>query len=649
MAVRLLLALLLAVLSPAPHPARAQAPAEAAALAEALRQAARSDWAAAREAAARAGEIGHDIVEWQRLRAGQGDFAAARTFLARRPDWPGLALLREKAEATIPEGADPSRVIAFFRDTPPATGAGARALIAALRAAGEVRAAEAEAVRAWTSLPLTEGDETALLAAWGRSLAAHHAARLDTLLWEGRRAEAERMLPRVDEGRQRLARARLALQARAPGVDALVAAVPAALAGDPGLAHDRFAFRMRADRYGPAAELLLERSASAAALGRPEAWAPRRALLARRELRLGDPRRAYRIAASHHLTAGADYADLEFLAGFVALRRLNDPARALRHFRALRAAVTTPISLARAAYWEGRAQEAAGAAAAAHAAYAEAARHQTAYYGLLAAERAGLPFDARLAAASAPADWRGAAFRGSSLFRAAQLLRAAGDRALARRFLLHLAEGLDAPGLAALAAYALETGETNWAVLIGKQAAGRGVILPAAYFPVVDLGAADPAVPRELALAIARRESEFDPEVVSPAGARGLMQLMPATAERMAARLGLPFAAARLTGDAAYNARLGMAYLAELRAEFGPSPLLVAAGYNAGPGRPRRWIEELGDPRAAGVDPVDWVEMVPIAETRTYIMRVVESLPVYRARISGRPVPLRLTEEMKGR
>jgi soluble lytic murein transglycosylase len=650
---RLALALLLAVAAAPgllpPAPAAAQSRAEAAALAEALRLAARGDWPAAREAAAGAGEIGHDIIEWQRLRAGQGDFATARSFLERRPDWPGLTLLRERAEATIPEGAPHDRVIAFFRDAPPATGAGARALIAAHRAAGDARAAEAEAVRAWRTLPLTAADEAALEAGWPRALAAHHTARLDMLLWAGRAAEAERMLPRVDAGWQRLARARLGLQARANGVDALVAAVPAPQSRDAGLAYDRFVFRMRAERYDAAADLLLERSGSAEALGRPEAWAPRRALLARRELRLGDPRRAYRLASTHHLTAGADFADLEFLAGFIALRRLDDPARALRHFRALRAAVRSPISLSRAAYWEGRAHEALGEREAAQAAYAYAAEHQTAYYGLLAAERAGIPLDPRLAQAGGAGDWRAAPFRRSSLFRAAELLRAAGDWHEARRFALHLAEGLDAQGLAALSGWALDLGESNWAVLIAKQAAARGIILPAAYFPVVDLGASDPAVPPELALAIARRESEFDPAAVSPAGARGLMQVMPATAERMAARLGLPYALARLTSDPVYNARLGIAYLADLRAEFGASPLLVAAAYNAGPGRPRRWIEEIGDPRAPGVDPVDWVEMVPFAETRTYIMRVVESLPVYRARLAGRIQPLRLTDEMKGR
>jgi soluble lytic murein transglycosylase len=159
----------------------------------------------------------------------------------------------------------------------------------------------------------------------------------------------------------------------------------------------------------------------------------------------------------------------------------------------------------------------------------------------------------------------------------------------------------------------------------------------------------DLPVDAALALAIARRESEFDPGAISPAGARGLMQVMPGTAQMVADRLGEEYRLARLTADPTFNARLGAAYLAELREEFGSATILVAAGYNAGPGRPREWVRTLGDPRAPGVDPVEWIEMVPFTETRNYIMRVMEALWIYRARLTGAPIPLTLTEELKAR
>jgi soluble lytic murein transglycosylase len=156
-------------------------------------------------------------------------------------------------------------------------------------------------------------------------------------------------------------------------------------------------------------------------------------------------------------------------------------------------------------------------------------------------------------------------------------------------------------------------------------------------------------VKQSLALAIARRESEFDPKVVSPVGARGLMQVMPGTAKMMAPKVGLAYEPSRLTGDWKYNVALGSAYLAGLVDEFGSSPVLVASGYNAGPGRSRNWIRDLGDPRSDQVDVVDWVEHIPFRETQNYVMRVSESLPIYRARITGKTEPVSFTSELKGR
>ncbi|MDZ4135293.1 MAG: lytic transglycosylase domain-containing protein, partial [Paracoccaceae bacterium] len=358
---------------------------------------------------------------------------------------------------------------------------------------------------------------------------------------------------------------------------------------------------------------------------------------------------AYRVAARHQLSGGSAYADLEFLAGFIALRGLGDANTALTHFARLQAAVRTPISLSRALYWQGRAQEAKGDKAAAKTAYAAAARHQTAYYGQLAAERLGMALDPALLSDARPGDWRGAGFARSSVLEAAILLVKAGDRSQGKRFFLQLAEGLDAPALDQLADLALTLNEPHIAVLIAKQAAERGIILPRAYFPVTTLVPDGLAVSRALALAIARRESEFDPTAQSSAGARGLMQVMPGTAQLMAGKLGLPYEVGRLTSDPGYNATMGAGYLRQLVDEFGPSVALVASGYNAGPGRPRRWIGEFGDPRDAQVDMVDWVETIPFNETRTYVMRVVESLVIYRARLKGVAGPVRISAELTGR
>lgn len=613
----------------------------------ALELAAKEDWPGAL-AVAPSG-VGRDVIEWQRLRAGDGRLGEYEEFLARRPDWPGLPLMREKGEAAVARSTDPARVIAWFQPGPPETGSGAIAYVRALLAVGRAADAETEAMRAWSTLSFSSDQEKEIIGLSPDGVSFVHELRLENLLWDGRAKEAERMLPRVSEDLAALARARLALQAQSKGVTGLIEAVPKDRAKDAGLAYDRFIWRMKKDLYDEAAELILERSTSAESLGRPEAWAERRAVLARYLMRNGRAKEAYRIAANHHLptdSGASSYADLEFLSGFIALRRLNDPATALKHFQHLLAGVSTPISLARAQYWIGRAEEAAGKDGTAS--YKAAAAHQTAFYGLLAAERLGLSLDASLLSRPGAPDWRKAGFTQSSVLSAAQVLLQAGDRTLAKRFLLHLAESQDETGLAQMAEMVMDWGEPHLAVLVAKQAAERGLILPHAYYPVPDFVPDGLKVSRALALSISRRESEFDPAARSSADARGLMQVLPGTAKHMAEKLGKSFDAAKLISDPAYNVTMGSAYLAEMAEEFGPSIALIASGYNAGPGRPRRWITEFGDPRRPDVDVVDWIETIPFAETRTYVMRVAEGVVIYRAKLKGAVGPVRITEELKG-
>ena len=214
--------------------------------------------------------------------------------------------------------------------------------------------------RLWPELALDEAEFQAFIAAFPTELAPHHIARTDALLWRGDGAEAQRMLPLLPAGWQALARARIALRAERDGVDPLIAALPAALASDPGLAYDRFHWRIRKGRTDDALQLLLERSASAADLGQPARWAGWRTYLARSLMRDGRAAQAYMAASSHHLPSGSAYAELEWLSGYIALRYLGDAALARDHFQRLRSAVSTPISLGRAGYWIGRAQEALG-------------------------------------------------------------------------------------------------------------------------------------------------------------------------------------------------------------------------------------------------------------------------------------------------
>jgi soluble lytic murein transglycosylase len=283
-------------------------------------------------------------------------------------------------------------------------------------------------------------------------------------------------------------------------------------------------------------------------------------------------------------------------------------------------------------------------------AYAMGAKYQTSFYGLLAAERGGIPFDEKLTGAAPTQDWRTSPLARAPLFEAGLLLQASGELSTAERFWTHLAEQLVPEDIALLGQAAIDAGQPHLAVMIGKRAAQRGLEVPAPYYALHSLVEKDLPMATEMTLAIARRESEFDPNVQSGVGARGLMQIMPATAKDVARDLGISsqHTTDRLTADPDYNARLGATYLSQMAGQFDGNVSMMSAAYNAGPSRPRRWMSTYGDPRKGEIDIVDWIEMIPFRETQNYVMRVTESLPVYRARLGKDPLPIPFSEELTG-
>lgn len=617
--------------------------------ASAISAARNGDWAKATLLAARAGPVGSDLLTWMRLRSGQGSFQEVQDFLGAHPDWPGLKLMRKRAEGQL-DGVQPTQIAGFFASQRPQTGAGVLAYAQALNVLGRAEKAKAELVRAWRTMDLDEASHDALVLAYGATLAPHHRARMDMALWRGLRGDVQKMRALVGADWQHLASARSGLRRQAKNVDSLISAVPTTLQDDPGLAYERFQWRVRKGRTNGALEIILNRSKSADTLGRPASWTGWRRYLVRDLMRDGRYQEAYQVASRHH-TKPADgyaYSDLEWLSGYLSVRFLNAPERALDHFQRFRASVETPISLGRAGYWIGRAQEAMGDAEGARVAYAEGAKYQTSFYGLLAAERAGVPFDRALAGRDPVPGWRQAAFAGSDVFQAGLLALNAGELTLAEQFLTHIAGTLAPEEVTLLGQAAVELNEPHLQVMIAKAAAKRGLTLPGPYYALHPMQGLDLPVPMPLALSIARRESEFDPQVVSGAGAMGLMQLMPGTAAQVARELGVSHEPSKVLSDWGYNAVLGSAYLANLSERFGANIILVSAGYNAGPSRPKQWIERFGDPRSPRVDVVDWIEMIPFSETQNYVMRVAESLPVYRARLGQEPLPVPFSQELTG-
>ncbi|OED46459.1 tail length tape measure protein [Rhodobacteraceae bacterium (ex Bugula neritina AB1)] len=608
-------------------------------------------WDQAAREAARQNSVARDIIEWHRLRAGLGSAGDVTAFLKRRPDWPGLAYLRRQNEDAIASGSQ-STVLDFYADARPQTAEGALSLGRALIASGQRGEGEAEIVLAWRTMAMGSAIQKDYLRAFSKLLKPHHAARLDRLLWDNHLVSSKRMLLLVSKDERKLAEARIALQEGAPGVDGKIAAVPARLKGAAGLAYDRFAWRDRKRLQDGAISMMMERSTSAERLGEPGKWLRRRRDLARQLMRDKAYERAYQLAA-YHFSAPEDgygYSDCEWLAGYIALRKLRDPELAAVHFRRFLASVETPISLGRGGYWLGRAYAEMGQADKAHEAYAKGADYQTSFYGLLAAEKLGRPFDPELATPSPLPDWRKANFMRTSVAEAGLLLLQAEEMALAERFFTHLVETLPPDQARQLGKMAVDLGQPHLAVMISKRAARSGIELESAYYPLHPVAKRQLPMAEEMTLAIARRESEFDPAVISHAGARGLMQVMPATATLVATQLGIlaNHKTSRLTTEWDYNAKLGAAYLAGLAGDFNGNVVMMAAGYNAGPHRPRAWMERYGDPRDGTPDIIDWIEHIPFNETRNYVMRVTESLPVYRARLGKTPLPVAFSKELTG-
>ncbi len=582
-------------------------------------------------------------IVWREFVAGNAsvDFEHYNALLRRYPDWPRLGSVRANAELRLDETVDYASRLRFFADRRPITRQGRIRLAEAELAMGDADRGRALVRQSWLQDNFGQSEEQFFLQTFGHLLdTADHEARLDRLLWDGREGEARRMLRRVSAGWAALAEARLALQAASPGVDGLIRRVPAALADDPGLAYDRLRWRRLKGRDDGVREILLDPPAE---LGRPSLWWNERAYQIRTALSDGDFALAYRLARGHGQTEGAAFAEAAWLVGWLALRHADDPRTALGHFARMYDAVAMPISRSRAAYWSGRAAAALGDARATNRWYRLAAEHPTTYYGQLALEELGEP----LRLTEIAARFNGSllpdpAFDSSDQVRLVRLFCALELADYAVPFLERLL--LDVADKSRVMALARECHRPNIVVELGKHGVSAGVVDPLVTFPIpAHHGLLYPignAVEPALSLAIARQESHFDATAASPAGALGLMQVMPATGKAVAERLGLAWSAASLQQDSHYNAQIGVHYLGMLAERFDGKLEMMAAAYNAGPPRVSAWVARHGDPRTLDRWAlIDWVELIPFRETRNYVQRVIEGRNVYRELLANAAVP----------
>ncbi len=566
----------------------------------------------------------------------QARFADYAALLPGLKSWPNYAKLVERAEDSIGASEDPERVVAWFKHNVPRSADGWIAYVAALVKLARDAEADPLIKQVWHLVPMKSEQESFFQRQYHRTIAPDDdRARLALLLRAGKKDEAQRLLNRaaLPTDERDAAEVRLKMQAGNGSVDdigAALAKLPETLRHGADLRFDELRWHRRAQRHEAAGLVLEKAPADAAHAAR---WANEANRVVRELLAGGKPEEAYRAASGHRQPPGENFAAMEFLAGWVALGKLKRAAEAGAHFRKIHDQSGAAISQARGAYWAGRAAAVANDAAAAERWYIVAAGYPHTFYGQLAAaalgrERLVLPADLEVTGTARRS------FAALELPRAARLFAALGEPEAAHALLVHLAMDAAEPQAYALIAdfaSSKDLDRREAAVRAVRRGARSSVPLFELGFPVIDLPPAN-RIESAYVLALMRQESEFYALAVSPAGARGLMQLMPATAQQMASAAKLPYNRDRLTTDPDYNLRLGTLFLQRLVDRYDGSYALTAAAYNAGPGRVGQWLERYGDPRKGGPELLDWIETIPFDETRNYVQRVLENLAIYRHR-----------------
>ncbi|KJV10393.1 hypothetical protein VZ95_05220 [Elstera litoralis] len=576
------------------------------------------------------------VLKWASLVKGLGGagFEDVAQFLKEHPDWPAQAQLRRRAEDFLLTEPSDSFIVQWFDANPPQSREARQRYADGLAVVGRAADAATWVRRSWTEDSFAPSEEVAYSTRYADILRPEdHRARADRALARDGNDTAQRQLTRLSPADQAAISARLSIRG-GTDPDTVLGRVDKATAADSGVIFDAVRAYRRAGKDDAARTLLAQK---VDASQRPDLWWTERDLQIRRLLREGTPDTAYKLARDHGLPPGTpEFADSEFLAGLIALRWQKQPDAALTHFQALVKNSKTPPSQSRGAFWSGRAALALGQEAEAKQWFMRAAAYPAAFYGQLATALLGDTVPGRLPPETLLAGAEKQKFDSLELVRIVRRLTDIGVPEKADPFLFRLADGGQerASGAAQLA-YSL--GRTETAVLIARRVYRDGTLLAESGYPL--LPQALPSAPEAaLVHAIIRQESNYSPTAVSRVGARGLMQLMPATAKQVAGRLGLSHTDGRLTAEPGYNVQLGQAYLATVLDQFNGDYALAIASYNAGPGRVRQWLRDYGDPGSDIEGWLTWIEQIPFSETRNYVQRVLEGVAVYRDRCATRPL-----------
>ena len=575
------------------------------------------------------------IYYWQRFQSedNQGTFAGISRFVRQNPDWPSMGQVRLQLENRLTGRENQAALLRWFEDYPPITAQGFIAYAQALLRVNKRTQFKALINEWWATTLMDRADQKYIYRLYGDHITLDsHTRRFDKLLFNKQYTNARAVAQVLGGGYPALTEARIALAANKNGVDTRIQAVPKNLRHDPGLMYERLKWRRKKDMDTRAIEIL-DAPPPYERITNPKDWWRERHIIIRRLMERGEFEKAYHVAAGHIQREGFAYAQAQWLAGWLALTYMNKPAEAFARFQKLETKVSTPVSLARAQYWAGRAAQMLNNRDLAQSWFARAAGYQTVFYGQKAAlhVRDKSLLSSMSSPNLSPAEHRD--FARDDLIRGAYLYHQADMDGVASDFIWSfvMKEGSAKAYMFGILT-AADIGYYKDVVAIAKYATRKGLFITKQSYPLrkADMTYVPSHVDPALVHALMRQESQFNTKAQSPVGALGLMQLMPATARQVARQLGVRHKTAWLTERPAHNIRLGSAYIGDLLNKYDGDYVLAIAAYNAGPGRVNRWLKTFGDPRSNDISHMDWIELMPIYETRNYVQRVMEGVRVYR-------------------
>ena len=591
----------------------------------------------------------YNFINWRHLltTGNQASFYDYMAFIKNNENYPRISRIRYLAEHKLStDRISPKKIINWFGTSEPLSGFGKLILGESFIKTGDIEKGASLIKDGWITAYLNRSDMKFFRKRYKKYLnASDYINRADYLAWEGKSWDLKRMLRYLPKDYELLYTARQILMSKSYGVDNAIKNVPTKLKNDAGLNYDRLKWRRKRGRVDDSLEIIFKVKNEKNYLVRPDKWWTERAIMARALIYKKKYESAYNVASKHTLDKSPEFAEAEWMSGWIALSFLNDPILAIDHFNNFYQNVGYPISLSRGAYWLGRSYEKIGDKKQSQQWYEEATKYLTTYYGQLAHLKIKPNENFELEEQQKVTDEYRKYFYKKDLVKIIYLLDELNKDKYTKNILKHLANDDINNGSEILAAeLASNISRYDFAIQISKLASYEKRFHNNFNYPIMSTPKyingrkiPEPA----FILSLIRQESEFDMMANSHAGAQGLMQLMPSTARLVSKQAKLPYSKSRLTRDPEYNINLGSHYMAGLILQYDGAYPFATAAYNAGPNRVKYWKKINKNPQKNEIDFVDWVELIKFKETRNYVQRVMENYNVYRYILEKKPIKMK--------